>query len=125
MDTIEFGGGVYHGDHYGNVGVYTDLYGQTYAGQREGAYAHGLGVYNGCDGLTSFGTFIGRYTYSGQYADGLKHGYVETHYANGDVGYDLCERGKYVRSPRVRPNGDRVRASRSMPAADGYWLPGD
>ncbi len=96
MDTIELKGcGVFHGAHRGNVGVYKDKDGRTYAGQRKGAVAHGYGVVTWSDGRTS----------SGQFANGDWHGHVEIHYANGDVWYQLCERGKRVHFARVRPDG--------------------
>ena len=98
MDTVELAGwGVFRGTHYGSVGVYTNA-GAAYAGGRKavGARAHGQGV-----GMLSDGR-----TYSGQLADGNWHGHREVHWANGDVGYRLFERGKRVHSARVRPDGD-------------------
>ena len=98
MDTVEIKiySGVFYGTHYGSVGVYTHAYGDTYAGEHEGGKAHGEGVVTYPNGTTS----------SGQLADGHWHGHCEWHWADGDVDYDLCERGKQVHWARVAPDGD-------------------
>ena len=95
MDEIELFGSVLHGVHRGNVGVYTDEDGSTYAGEHAGGKAHGHGVLTYSDG----------HTHSGQLADGDWHGHGERHYANGAVDYELWERGNGVHSARVRPDG--------------------
>ncbi len=95
MDTIEVYGAVHHGNHCGNMGVYThERYG-TYSGEREGGKAHGFGVYKYSDGETC----------SGQLASGTWHGHSEYRCADGDVDYDLWERGKKVHSARVEADG--------------------
>ena len=98
MDTVEIKGwlgGVFRGTHYGSVGVYTHKSGDTYAGGHEGGKAHGHGVLTRSNGTT----------WSGQLADGDWHGHSEYHWADGDVGYRLYERGNEVHYARVRPNG--------------------
>jgi hypothetical protein len=45
-------------------------------------------------------------TWSGQFAYGRWDGHRETHWADGDVDYDLCERGNRVHRARVKPDGD-------------------
>jgi hypothetical protein len=78
------------------VGVYTHANGHTYAGERnERGLAHGEGVVTQSDGTTL----------SGQLADGRWHGHRERHCADGDVDYELCERGNFVHTARVRPDG--------------------
>ncbi len=99
VDTIEVFDEVWRGMRCGNVGVYTDPEdGNTYAGEREGAYAHGYGVYKSSDG----------YTASGQFANGSWNGYREAHgfYGDGVVDYSLYEGGiNPVHRAIVRPNG--------------------
>ncbi len=99
MDTVELGGHIYRGTHYGSVGVYTHANGHTYAGERKGDVAHGHGVVTWSNGDTV----------SGRLADGYWHGPREYHRADGAVDYQLCERGDGVHFGRVRPDGACVR----------------
>ena len=97
IDTIEVLDTVYRGMRCGNVGVYTDPEsGNTFAGEREGAYAHGYGVYKWSSGGTA----------SGQFANGNWNGYREDHGCDGDVDYSLYEGGRNpVHRASVGPNG--------------------
>jgi hypothetical protein len=96
MDTIKLQGEVFHGTHYGSVGVYTDARRATYAGEHKNVVAHGHGVVTWSNG----------HTWSGQFADGRWHGHMEDHRADGDVGYALYERDRPVLRARVYPDGD-------------------
>ncbi len=100
MDTVELESYIYRGTHRGSVGLYTLQEGGAYCGyaggRNEGGVAHGEGVVTWYNGTT----------FSGQLADGHWHGHREVHYTNGDVVYELYERGNKVHSAHVRPDGD-------------------
>ena len=102
MDTIKLWGGiggVFHGVHCGNVGVYTRKNGGNYAGEHGDGQAHGFGVHKDSAGRTVSGQFVG----------GRRRGHHEVHWATGDVYYVLWNwyASRYpVHWARVKPNGD-------------------
>ena len=96
MSSIIRNRDTYHGISLDGRGVFKATIGRTFAGQCKGGYACGLGVVTYSDGTT----------WSGQFAYGRWDGHRETHWADGDVDYDLCERGNRVHRARVKPDGD-------------------
>jgi hypothetical protein len=98
---LQWWGRVWRGVVVGGLGVLTSDDGRTYAGGVTGGVPDGRGVIKRSGAHTSFGT-----TSCCELAAGEFHGYREVHWANGDVGYSLHERGLPVHDARVVADGN-------------------
>ena len=93
--SIRVGGVMLTGVRIGGKGEYTNGRGCAYRGQANDATADGLGVLTHPDGET----------WSGGWSAGVMQGHAVSHYADGAVGYWLCDRGNTMRSAYVGADG--------------------